>query len=397
VSARACLAFVLALFGAVAPALAQERVHVERFSGPHARAVRRQVVAALRRTQGIRVSTSGDGDARVEGRVFRVGRRWRARIRAIGPDGDLVDHVVTARRVGTLTGMVRAWARHDLAPRLAPPRVTREVEVEPPPPLLNDEAPAPTPAPAPTEPSARPLPAPLAVWVGASLTNRSFRYHDDLFAALRPYELPIAPVVMLGAEWFPGAHADLGVLSGLSLRAEGELAIAVSSLAEDGTAYPTDMGSVALGLRYRVRIDDLDIFADGGYRGVFFAIRDAGDRQRPDLPNIEIHAVRAGAGFRWDIGAGLFFTGQGAYLAPFSVGEIGSAQWFPRASVGGVEGDLGLGLRVGDVELRALFAWRRFFYAMNPEPGDRRVAGGAVDQYLSGVLTLTWIPSQLRP
>jgi hypothetical protein len=51
-----------------------------------------------------------------------------------------------------------------------------------------------------------------------------------------------------------------------------------------------------------------------------------------------------------------------------------------------------MGVRIDDVELRGLFAFRRFFYDMGSVPGDPRVAGGAVDQYLSGVLEATWAP-----
>ncbi|HEY8429802.1 MAG TPA: hypothetical protein VIL20_15565, partial [Sandaracinaceae bacterium] len=127
-----------------------------------------------------------------------------------------------------------------------------------------------------------------------------------------------------------------------------------------------------------------------------FTIHQAGETQPPpDVPNLEIHAFRAGGGLRWDVGAGLFFFGSGAYLAPLALGEIASEAWFPRATAGGVEAELGLGVRVDDVELRGFFAMRRFFYDMRSEPGDDRVAGGAVDEYLSGVLELTWRPSQL--
>jgi hypothetical protein len=198
--------------------------------------------------------------------------------------------------------------------------------------------------------------------------------------------------VLHGAlEWSPGGHADLGLLGGLSVIAAAEAALFVES-ASGNASYATDLYSVLLGLRYRLRVDDVELRADGGYRALVFTVHPGAAGDRPDLPNLEIHAARAGAALRWDIGLGLFFTSQLAYLAPISLGEIQSDAWFPRAIAGGIEGDLGMGLRIDDVELRGLFAFRRFFYDMGSVPGDARVAGGAVDQYLSGVLEATWTP-----
>jgi len=337
--------------------------------------------------------------SRVEGRVDRAGRRWRARIEARSADGLAIARgTLTARSVVALARHVAVWADEELAtPHAAAPAA------------LPEPVPAPVAAPAPRraaprraaraapraepEPAAPRLPAPLAMRVGLAVVNRSFTYNDDVFGTLAPYELPAAPVVSAGLEWFPGGHADLGLLSGLSVHAEGELGLGIETVAANGSVHPTELWTLGAGIRYRLRFDEVELSVDAGYFGYGFAIRDASqDEPRPAVPGVELHAVRAGAGIRWDIGSGLFFTGSGAYLAPLAVGEIGSEAWFPRLTVGGVEADLGFGIAIDDIAIGARIAMRRFFYAMNPELGDPRVAGGAVDQSFSGALELTYSP-----
>lgn len=408
--ALGAVSLLFALLAAPALAQAQVEVVVSEFAGPRASAVRREVVAALEGAGGVRVVTerSPASHAIVEGRVARAGRRVRAELRVVTPDGrEIASESFAARRPGPLAERAGRWARGALvrvvtsaeapaapvAPALPPARSSSA----PPAATPTRSSSAPT-AVAPEAPaaSAPHLPPPLAMSVGFAVVNRAFTYNDDIFGALVPYHLPAAPVVTGALEWFPGGHADLGALAGLSVRVETEVTVGLESVGSDGAVFGTDLWSLGAGLRYRLRIDDVELRVDAAYRAHVFTIHQAGETQPPpDVPNLEIHAFRAGGGLRWDVGAGLFFFGSGAYLAPLALGEIASEAWFPRATAGGVEAELGLGVRVDDVELRGFFAMRRFFYDMRSEPGDDRVAGGAVDEYLSGVLELTWRPSQL--
>jgi hypothetical protein len=71
-------------------------------------------------------------------------------------------------------------------------------------------------------------------------------------------------------------------------------------------------------------------------------------------------------------------------------GEMSGAEWFPHMDGYGFDGQLGLDYRVSStVTLQALGSVRRFVLDMNSRPDDAiggkaEVAGGAVDQYLSG-------------
>ncbi|HUQ08508.1 MAG TPA: hypothetical protein VM261_38720, partial [Kofleriaceae bacterium] len=78
---------------------------------------------------------------------------------------------------------------------------------------------------------------------------------------------------------------------------------------------------------------------------------------------------------------------RGGWRQLVSVGEL--KDWFPRTTGNGLDASLGAGLRV----TRWLSAYaradvRHYFFAMNPEPGDERVAGGAVDTFLGGAVGL---------
>jgi hypothetical protein len=59
--------------------------------------------------------------SRVDGRVDRVGRRWRARIRARSADGmELASATLSSPSVAALARRVGDWAEEELATQLAP-------------------------------------------------------------------------------------------------------------------------------------------------------------------------------------------------------------------------------------------------------------------------------------
>ncbi|MEZ4339893.1 MAG: hypothetical protein R3B82_25000 [Sandaracinaceae bacterium] len=194
----------------------------------------------------------------------------------------------------------------------------------------------------------------------------------------------------------PGRALDSGAFATFSVVVRGEATFGLQSVDGNGVSYPTEAWGFGIDLRYRLPVDDVTFGITAGYGTSTFAIRDGGELSpRPAIPNVEYHVLRAGGSFRWDIGLGIFVDAEAAYLHPLAAGEITSAAWFPRAEVGGLDGAAGAGLRVDDVQIAARFEIQRFWYDMHAEPGDERVAGGAVDERLSGVLSLVYTPSGL--
>jgi hypothetical protein len=87
--------------------------------------------------------------------------------------------------------------------------------------------------------------------------------------------------------------------------------------------------------------------------------------------------------------------GSVGYRLPLGgYGQVSEADWFPRMEGYGFEGSLGLEYRVTpEVAVDFSGALRRFVLTMNSEPADAvegvaEVAGGAVDQYLTGYFGL---------
>ena len=237
-------------------------------------------------------------------------------------------------------------------------------------------------------------PSPLEFSGGFQVLSRSFNYTDDVFSSLRPYSLGAAPAVFAKGQWYPGAHVTDGPLAHIGIKGGISTAIGVSSSTSTGESFPTESWGWSVGLRGRLPVDDVTLHADVGYGGWDFTLSDAADgTQRPDLPNVSYQFVELGTGLRWNMGLGLSLNGNFAYLATTSTGEIGSQAWFPRSSSGGFDVGAGVGWKpIDEIEIRLSFDWRRFFFSMNPEPGDARVAGGAADDYIGGSVGVAVTP-----
>jgi hypothetical protein len=81
-----------------------------------------------------------------------------------------------------------------------------------------------------------------------------------------------------------------------------------------------------------------------------------------------------------------------AFRGVFSVGGIGTAQWFPEAKANGMDAGLMLGyaLPLG-FEIRIGGDYRRYWFDLNPVPPDPPyVAGGALDQYWGASIGVAW-------
>jgi hypothetical protein len=65
-----------------------------------------------------------------------------------------------------------------------------------------------------------------------------------------------------------------------------------------------------------------------------------------------------------------------------SVGDI--AKWFPRATAAGVELSLASTYRVStNIFMRMAAVYTRAFFDFHAQPGDKYIAGGALDQSLA--------------
>lgn len=214
------------------------------------------------------------------------------------------------------------------------------------------------------------------VAVGAELGMRHFAYTDALTTNLRDYQLGAAPALVAGGAVYPFLDVNAPLLRNLGIVGSFGEAMALRSRSSDASSMGTRWERWYGGGRLRLRAGSVVVGLSGGYGSESFTF-DSTD-PATNYPAASYRFVRGGGDVRVPIGR-FAVTAEGAYLDVLSAGDL--AARFPHATVNGV--DLALGGVVvigGGVEARLGASYRRFFYAMNPRPGEAFVAGGALDE-----------------
>jgi hypothetical protein len=232
---------------------------------------------------------------------------------------------------------------------------------------------------------------PLSIALGLTYFTRSLRYNDDLFGELRPYTLSGAPAPALAIYWYPGAHFATGLAANFGIGLHAEYALGLSSKDSQGREFSTSEMELEGAARARIPLGDHEIALSAGAGIHSFGIDNAEGDVDPDVPAVNYTFLRFGLEASIGILDSLHLMVGGAYRPVLSAGEIMESAWFTRGSAAAVDASVqfawefmpGLDLRVGG-------EMKRYFYSLNPEPGDVRVAGGALDQYFSGTLAIGW-------
>ncbi len=150
--------------------------------------------------------------------------------------------------------------------------------------------------------------------------------------------------------------------------------------------------SFAAGARYHIALPALAIHLAADYGGHNFTIKSP-SAQRPEIPNVRFRYVRAGVGASVDLTSRIGVHVEGGYRYILSAGEIETAMYFPKLDAAAVDSRLALRIGIASgIQVELAGTLERFFFSMNPNPGDPMVAGGATDQYLGGQLSLRYSP-----
>ena len=146
------------------------------------------------------------------------------------------------------------------------------------------------------------------------------------------------------------------------------------------------MNEWAAGLIYRLSFGPVRLRFGAGVGGQAFAI--AGTDQLPKVAYLFARFHLAGA---IEVARGLDVEVGFAWRHLLGVGELSNAEWFSRSTGAGLDGRLGVAYRFTEMwAVHLSFDLRRYFFSLNPEPGDRWIAGGALDQYLGGNLRVSF-------
>lgn len=249
----------------------------------------------------------------------------------------------------------------------APAQKEKEKEPEP-----AKEAAAPAAAESGEKPKA------LHLGVGMPLTDRRFFYNVDLFGALSRYRQPLAPRIGFELELFPAAFATGGPASWFGITASFDFLIAVRAVAADGTAFPTSSLRLKLNGGARIPIADrLELGVTFGYALTTYGIVGT---DKPNVPDVAYSALRPAASVAVRLFGPVWVKAAGGYQIVLNAGQIQSAEFFPRSTVGGMDVEAGALVRpFRFLEVRAAYTYQRYWFTMNPEPGDPYIAGGALD------------------
>jgi hypothetical protein len=211
------------------------------------------------------------------------------------------------------------------------------------------------------------------------LGGRRFAYNDALTANLRGYQVPGVPLAQIDVALFP--FGGKGTLRDLGFDVTYERSLYLESQTPEGMAVDgtwSRLEAVAL-WRMRARKTTGPIVTLGGGFGMHEFSFAEGSGIDDELPTVSYTYLRAGAGLLFPSGRWAFGV-DGAWLPVLSGGDL--MDRFPNATAQGVDVRATATIRLGRRwEARFALDYARYFYDMNPEPGDRYVAGGALDEF----------------
>ncbi len=232
-------------------------------------------------------------------------------------------------------------------------------------------------------PAGEPAESWLSVSAGPELVGRHFTYKDDVFQMLRQYDLAGAAALGVTADAYPLRERG-DWLGGLGGAARLWVARPFDSDATNGETYHSSGNGWSIGARWQRTVFGIDVAGALDYGSESFNVDAAGSEYESMVPAVGYRYIRPGVSGR------LPFLGGSAvaelslgYRHVLSLGEVTSEGYFPNASARGfdIEGQVSYALPWYNLDVRAGAGLEQYGFALDPEPGDTRVAGGATDRY----------------
>lgn len=239
-------------------------------------------------------------------------------------------------------------------------------------------------------------PATLDARVGIRALHRSFDYQDPLAdhdaSAQRPFssEMPLGPSPFLDVGLYPlrwaglTSSVDVGVIAGYERLIGTSTKVLEQSL-------DTSAQQLYAGLRGRLALGEHQLGLSAAYgQHRYYTENVVLDGKAGTLvPNVSYSYVRLAADVRFQLGP----VGLGATLGTRLVNDTGplQADWFPSTSTRAYELGAFASYRLfGPCDALIGVDYLRYSFDFNPVSASSPViAGGAVDQYLSGWLGLS--------
>jgi hypothetical protein len=233
-------------------------------------------------------------------------------------------------------------------------------------------------------------PVALELSAGPRVVHRSFDFNDSLTKPYA-YALGAAPAPFLDLGLYPAAFATRGAAASFGLIARYEKIVATKTTDVNGATFDTLGQQIELGVRGRLPLGDheLGLTASGGQHTFHVTAKDMGPSGGTSVPNVDYTFAGLDADVR------LRPTSQseiGAHVGTRFVMKTGdlAKEWFNTTKTTSIEAGVSVAYK-----LTPMFSvvggadFLRYAFDFNPvNPQSQFVAGGAVDQYISGFLAL---------
>jgi hypothetical protein len=229
------------------------------------------------------------------------------------------------------------------------------------------------------------------IQLGARIFGRTLSLYDDLFGAFFPHRQPFAVAPSLKGAYFPGAHLSGGPSAWFGLHLLFDIAPGLRVRAPDGSLRNVTAFQVGGGLSARYPHKRFELRVDFGFVAQQFAFADppAGTTATAQALSITYLSLRPAIALRVMVIERLWILAEGGYRIVLGTGDLKTM--FPRSSSGGFDVAVGGAVPIAaGFEARATFDYAHYFFSMNPQPGDRYVLGGALDQYIGATVAVAF-------
>ena len=414
-------------------------VAVGGFDGAKASEVRAAFIEALKKDGGYEVTDAEDIKPSAKGKAIveaakglavasvitgKVSKGFGLKLKVFnGADGKVLDEVEikggALPKLKTNIEKTGAASVADAFGKAKPPKAKEEEKKkeEEPPPADEDKPEEEKPAedkPADSGPSTSGGLSPFDVTAGLRPLHRKFAFHDTIadarpgegFGQLLKYELPLGPILFIDLNWYPASHFMSGPAEWIGLTAGFEKGFATQSVYAEGQkdaagksleqTLKTDEQAFYVGPRFRLPIGEHQLGATGTFGQHTFVLN--GDEKKPLIPDVKYTYARIGIDGTFRFGDFMAGAHVGKRFV-FNTGPLKTV-WFPNVKTQSLDAGVMVGYRlVSMLDLVAGFDWLRYSFDFNPAPRrehlESYVAGGAVDEYLSGYIAFRFhLPGQ---
>jgi hypothetical protein len=240
---------------------------------------------------------------------------------------------------------------------------------------------------APVSDSNKKHPEALRAIFGIGSPYRNLAYSDIVTQKLGNYELTGAPMFDVRVAFHPGSYMTSGWGSWIGLDLRTQFAIGIKTVDTDGNKFKSSYNSYHAGVLAKIPAGRHFVRGHFGYAAQSFLVKSQSKTLTSPTPNVSYRMLRMGLGTDLAVTNSIAMGIDASWLQVLDAGQIGD--WFPRAQVAGVEFGLAATYALSPrFFARAFGMYQRMFFDFNSKPTDKRIAGGATDNYLTAGLGL---------